>query len=194
MPRREEFLDAALLRFSTHGFAAASTRDICADVGIAHSAIYNYFPTKGAILRALEERELKPFLARAEELLAAHHDSPPLEKLERLLNFTIGVAIERRAGWTLFQDMLRHLNKEDWQVFVDHRTRYESLVRTAIAEAISRGVLPPQEVGLVTFYFFGMVDGIVRWYKPSGKLKPDELARNTTRFFIAALAAGVSLQ
>ena len=46
LSRRDEFLSAALRRFSRYGFSTTSTREICADVGLAHSAVYNYFPSK----------------------------------------------------------------------------------------------------------------------------------------------------
>ena len=49
-PRREEFLNAALARFSRAGYSATSTREICADLNIVPSAMYNYFPSKEAVI------------------------------------------------------------------------------------------------------------------------------------------------
>ena len=190
MPRREEFLDAALRKFSAQGYTASSTRDICAEVGIAHSAIYNYFPTKSDILLALEERELQPMVADAEQLLAQHLDSNLLDRLEALLTYTMIVAMQRRDAWMLFQEMLRHLNKRDLKIFIDHRNRYEAIVRTCLDQAIEGGIFPEQDSRLAIFYFFGIVDGVVRGYRPSGRIKPDELARHAVQFFLASVASG----
>ncbi len=192
MPRREEFLSAALKRFSRGGFAATSTRDICADVGLAPSAIYNYFPSKSAILRALEEREMVPMQRGAERLLADHAGKPPLERLERLLHYTISVAIDRREGWALFQDMIRHLPPRNRSVFIANRDRYQSIVTALLQEAIDAGALPKQDIPLVTFYFFGAADGIARWYRPDARLPAASIAKHATEFFLSGLkCAGV---
>jgi len=187
MPRREEFLAAALKRFSRVGFSATSTRDICADVGLAHSAMYNYFPSKGAILRALEEREMVPMQRGAERLLAEHVGTPPLERLRRLLHYTIEVAIERHDGWELFQDMIRHLPPRDRSIFISNRDRYQAIVKAVLQEAIDAGALPKQDSSLATYYFFGAADGIARWYRPDGRLTAAYIAKHASEFFLSAI-------
>ncbi|TAK82006.1 MAG: TetR/AcrR family transcriptional regulator [Betaproteobacteria bacterium] len=187
MPRREEFLAAALQRFSRVGFAATSTRDICRDVGLAHSAIYNYFPSKGAILRALEEREMFPMQRGAERILSEHARKPPLERLSRILRYTIEVAIERRDGWALFQDMIRHLPPRARAVFISNRDRYERTVKAVLQEAIDVEALPEQDLSLAIFHFFGIADGIARWYRPDGRLSASYIAKHATDFYLSAL-------
>lgn len=192
VPRREEFLSAALTLFSVKGYAATSTRDICADVGVAHSAIYHYFPSKDDILRELEEREMGPMQEGADRILASISLSEPLLRLETLLRYTIDVAIERRRSWLLFQDMLRFLSESDRKTFIEHRKLYEQTVITTIQDAIDAGILPPQNVKLAVNYFFGIVDGIARWFKADGLFDASEIAGHTTQFFIGALKAGTT--
>lgn len=187
VPRRDEFLAVALEMFSTKGFAATSTRDICAAVGCTHSAIYNYFPTKNAILLALEEKDLQPLFAGAAELQRSMVDEPPLSRLRALLVFTLKVALEHRAGWKLYPEMLRHLPEADRVVFLGHRDQYEHLLRSVLEDTITSKAIPKQDVALAILYFFGMVDGIVRWYSPGGRLDAPSLAENAADFFLAAL-------
>lgn len=191
-PRREEFLSAALTLFSVKGYAATSTRDICAEVGVAHSAIYHYFPSKDDILRELEQREMRPMQEGAERILASVSRSEPLRRLETLLCYTIDVAIERRRAWLLFQDMLRHLPDDDRRTFIEHRKLYERTIVTAVQDAIDAGHLPEQDSKLAVNYFFGIIDGIVRWFRADGRLSANQIIKHSTEFFIGALRAGTT--
>jgi AcrR family transcriptional regulator len=50
---RKRILDASQQLFAAHGFEAATTRDIARAAGIAAGTLFNYFPTKEAVVRAL---------------------------------------------------------------------------------------------------------------------------------------------
>jgi AcrR family transcriptional regulator len=55
--RREQVLDAALRLISDRGYGAASMEAIAREADIAKPVVYNAYPTRGALLRALLERE-----------------------------------------------------------------------------------------------------------------------------------------
>jgi AcrR family transcriptional regulator len=50
---RERILDAALDLFAQHGFSGTSVRQLSRAVGLRESSLYNHFPSKEAIYRAL---------------------------------------------------------------------------------------------------------------------------------------------
>jgi AcrR family transcriptional regulator len=55
---RQRILDAAIELFRMRGFNATTTRDLAAAAGIATGTVFNYFPTKEAIVAALAEQGL----------------------------------------------------------------------------------------------------------------------------------------
>jgi AcrR family transcriptional regulator len=55
-PTRERILDAALDRFGTRGFQAASLDDIAADVGVRKQTVLYWFPSKDELLAAVVAR------------------------------------------------------------------------------------------------------------------------------------------
>jgi AcrR family transcriptional regulator len=100
-PRRslsdEEILAAALRLLDRGGAAAVSVRSVAAEVGVAPNALYTYFPTKAALIRALVDGllggvdhhalvdaglpwrvRLTRFALEVRELLLAHPGSVPL--------------------------------------------------------------------------------------------------------------------
>ncbi len=53
--RRNQILDRAVAFFSEHGFGA-STRQLAKFAGVTQPLLYNYFPSKEALIRAVYER------------------------------------------------------------------------------------------------------------------------------------------
>ncbi|MGE3474811.1 MAG: TetR family transcriptional regulator [Rhodospirillaceae bacterium] len=84
--RPDEILDAALAAFSELGFAGARIDDVAARAGLSKGALYLYFESKEALLKALVRRLADRVVGAAESLVAA--DGADAEKtLRSLLTF-----------------------------------------------------------------------------------------------------------
>lgn len=187
MPRREEFLEAALRRFSRDGFAASSTRDICSDLGLVPSAIYNYFPSKESVLLAIEQREMLQIQAGLEALLSNAATSPALERLRIGLRFMLMNAIHKREAWRLMADMLRSLSSKNKTLVIARRDKFQTVIRQLIEDAIRAGDLVPQDTHLSTLYLFGVAEGISGWYTPRGLQAPEAIVDHAETFCLRAL-------
>lgn len=66
--RRQQLLDAAVQVMSERGVAAATTRAITEAAGVPQGMFHYCFDSKGALLRALLERESESALAAASQL------------------------------------------------------------------------------------------------------------------------------
>ncbi|HWK49709.1 MAG TPA: TetR/AcrR family transcriptional regulator [Steroidobacter sp.] len=64
--RREELLDAAQQLFVEKGIGATSIDDIASAAEVAKGTFYLYFPSKEALLQALQERFVAGFVERLE--------------------------------------------------------------------------------------------------------------------------------
>lgn len=89
--RPEEILDAALGVFSEMGFSAARVEDIAVRAGLSKGALYLYFESKHAILKALVRRLADRVVGAAEALVEA--DSGDAEETLRTLLTFIGIQI-----------------------------------------------------------------------------------------------------
>lgn len=61
---RQAILDAAIALFRAQGFDETTTRDVARDAGIAVGTLFNYFPTKEAIVMQLVTESLEQSAAR----------------------------------------------------------------------------------------------------------------------------------
>lgn len=59
--RRQQIVDAARVRFASHGFARTSMADIVTESGLSNGAIYRYFASKEEIIIAVCEQASDAF-------------------------------------------------------------------------------------------------------------------------------------
>jgi AcrR family transcriptional regulator len=76
--RPDEILDAAQAEFDEKGFEAARMEDIGKRAGISKAAVYLYFPSKMALLKALIEAKVAPLAAQVGTLAQAGQANPAL--------------------------------------------------------------------------------------------------------------------
>lgn len=74
--RPDEILDAAQAEFDERGFEAARMEDIGKRAGISKAAVYLYFPSKMALLKALIEAKVSPIAQQAGAIAAAGAADP----------------------------------------------------------------------------------------------------------------------
>ena len=92
---REAILEGALAVFGEKGFGGATTAEVAVRAGVSKGLVFNYFPTKDALLEALIERTLGEALAYWEE---AEWSGPAAEQLRRILD----IGVERVLANTPF--------------------------------------------------------------------------------------------
>src|SRR4051812_5466896 len=64
---RQAILDTARRLFARGGYEATTTRDIALEAKIASGTVFNYFPTKEAIVACLVDEAAEEALAEAQE-------------------------------------------------------------------------------------------------------------------------------
>ncbi|MDN5852207.1 MAG: TetR/AcrR family transcriptional regulator [Actinomycetia bacterium] len=69
--RREQILDAAMIRFAENGFQATGMADVISASGMSAGAVYRYFKSKDELIEAIVDRVLNRTAERFGELLAS---------------------------------------------------------------------------------------------------------------------------
>lgn len=79
---QEAIFDAAMALFKTQGYEATTIEEIALASGVSKGTVFNYFPSKDAILGYISARHLTSLLKEAEKLLGGCRSTR--EKLKRL--------------------------------------------------------------------------------------------------------------
>lgn len=123
---RARLLAGARRCFAEHGFGATSIRDIGRVCGINSATMYSHFSSKAALFIAIVD----PYLDAVQSAFAAAAQSSGsgAERLERMIDATVEVQLERREEYV---SLLR-----DW-----HRTRAQTELAGVVARRQEGSVL-----------------------------------------------------
>jgi hypothetical protein len=81
---------------------------------------------------------------------------------------------------------VRSLEGEYAERFKIHQVEYVGIIKKVITEII-KDTRYKMDINVATFCLMGMLNWIVQWYKPEGRVPPESLARDICAFFISGL-------
>ena len=144
--RRSQILDAAWVCFARKGYHQATMHDICQESGLSPGAVYRYFESKEAILKAINERsqELGRSLVQEARSLAGG----PLDTLEVIGQTMLSYFSDPMAETTT------RINIEVWPEIIRNEelraglraelTFWQQTVSRLLSEAKEQGQLKPE--------------------------------------------------
>ena len=181
--RRRALLEAAARRFLEQGYAAASMRDIAADVGMQVGSIYYHFPSKAELRAAVHEEGLRRIHAVVTDAVAGAQG--PWERLEAACAAHLSVLLD---GSDFFQAALREVpraHEPGRGQLVALRDGYEALFAGLLAEL----PLPPDtDRRQLRLMLLGALNWSHTWYRP-GSTPPQGIARHFVGFLRRGLDA-----
>lgn len=169
---REHVLRTAVAMFNEQGYDATSVSDLAQRLGVTKSALYHHVDSKEQILEgALEEA-----LGGLEAALDAALERPTTaDRLTDLIRGAVCVLTDKQPQVTLLLRLrgnspIETAALERRRAF-DHRVT--ELMRQAQEEQLVRADL---DAGTATRLVFGMINSLVEWYRPGGRIDPALLA------------------
>ena len=157
-PTRERILDQAEILFADRGFAGTSVRDIAARAGLTPASLYNHFPGKDALYRAVLERGVQPLIVRlgalaenvATPVVASSIISEVMAHLAEHPHLPRLVALEAATGGENLTELAR-----DWiRPLIDRgRAIYDNEIKTG------RSPWEPHEAPLAMAAWLNLVFG-----------------------------------
>jgi TetR/AcrR family transcriptional regulator, cholesterol catabolism regulator len=168
--RHDELVRLAAHRFAQRGYDQTTMQELAASMGLATGALYHYFASKEELLRAVCDQLMEPLLIGARELAASSEDGE--RRLRELVRLWVAHVVEHRDHMLVFQQE-RHMieSGERWRSVRDARKAFERLVADTLADVTARVGEPLSLLALL-----GMVNHTAQWYRPGGRLRPEDVA------------------
>lgn len=171
---RSEILHAAARAVAAHGFHGMSMRKLAQATGRSTASFYNYFPSKEAVLFAIQSEAFDVLLARARSLLGRF-----VEPEERLYAFVLNhvryFASHDHVMRVLIQEATA-LAPPQRGLVRERKLAYFTLASELVSSVMPEGT-PYAEVEKTTYCVFGVLNWIYGWYDPVQHGAPDGLAR-----------------
>jgi AcrR family transcriptional regulator len=131
--------------FRTKGFAATTTREIAAALGIQKATLYHHIRRKEDLLYELCLDSLEHMNRTADEVLS--QDGEPVDRLRNLIAAHVVTALEERDQHATMLTELRSLPDAERAEVVGRRRQYETRIDETIAEAQRAGQIRTCSIG-----------------------------------------------
>ena len=174
-PREEQVRAAALRLFKEKGYHATSMRDIANAVGINKGSLYSYIKTKEDLLIPVFEQAMGVLLEQIEQI-TADRSLRPTERLMRAIHAHVSAVANNLDVLTVYLSEWRQLAAESLATNRTQRERYATLFHAILRDGIAAGEFRPMDSGIAMLGMIGMCNYLFRWYRPDGRLTPDQVA------------------
>ncbi|MFG2939189.1 TetR/AcrR family transcriptional regulator [Streptomyces sp. NPDC048282] len=174
---RAELLVAAAELFTTHGYAATTTRAVAERAGMRQASMYHYVSGKEELLAELLESTVTPSLAYARELLA-EDATPAGERLRALCRADVELLCAGPHNLGALY-LLPEVRAERFAGFRAVRAELKDAYRQLIAATDAGGALGKGELELRTDLVFGLIESVILIHRSEPERPVGEFARAT---------------
>ncbi len=182
MSRKEEILKKISDLFARKGYEKTSIRDIAAHLGMTNAGLYYYFKNKQEMLVDIMNYGMEEALARMKREL------PLMKSGEEKLEWIIRAQIEfysKNQSQTKASIHERGALEAKYAKIMDKKEKeYVEWVKHVISEIIRDNPRITVGTEVATYSLLGMLNWLVHWYNPHGKVPPAELTSNILSIFL----------
>ena len=187
-PREDRVRAAALRLFKEKGYHATSMRDIANEVGINKGSLYSYIRSKEDLLIPVFEQAMGVLLAQIEQI-TADRSLRPTERLARAIHAHVIAVADNLDVLTVYLSEWRQLAAESLTTVREHRERYAALFLQILEDGVASGEFRAMDTRIVILGMIGMCNYLFRWYRPDGRLVPDQIADELIEMVIQGVRA-----
>jgi AcrR family transcriptional regulator len=173
--RRDEIREVAEKLFREKGYMATSMRDIADEMNMkGGGSLYAHIKGKEDLLWEIAIEAIEAFFGGLMPIL--EQVNSPDEKLRQAMITHMLVIMTRLGGAVVYFDEWRHLTEPRLSEFTSRRDIYEKMFQRLIHQGITENTFRPVDERLATLHVLGAINGVRRWYKPTGRLSDQEVA------------------
>lgn len=186
-PTRTRILQEAAKLFTEKGYEATSVQDIAQALGLSKAALYHHFRSKEEILYAISLLALEGLVAAGEKALEV---ADPKAALLRFMEAHARYFEENRPFFVAMLQGLQSLSPEHREATVRLRDRHEENLRAILRRGVEQGVFREVDVALAGRAVLSMLNWMIRWFRPDGPMRAEEVARAYHDLILRGLERG----
>lgn len=186
--RRDAIIEAAAELFAEKGFRATTVRDIAEGAGVLSGSLYAHIATKEDLYLEIVRRAAEDFTSAVEPIVRA--DTPAEDKLSRMITSHLAVIEQSRAWARVYLDDDNELSEATRTEARRLRREYERLWDKVLQDGIAAGVFKVSDESLARLFILSALNGVIRWYRPEGRLSTAAVSLEYVNFVLRVLRPG----
>ena len=201
---RLELLEAAADAIAEHGYHGMSLRKLAVSTGRSLGNFYNHFPSKEAVLFALQRDAFEQLITTASAAVSGLPD--PVARLYGFVLQHVRYFFEHEAVMRVLVYEAAALPAAQRSEIRELKERYFVILRDILGALCDRGCAhaqpgtgcgaPPEEAELerMTYSVFGMLNWVYGWYQTDRHGGPEDVARTIHRVALCGIVSGCPYQ
>ncbi|MCC9165700.1 TetR/AcrR family transcriptional regulator [Pontibacter harenae] len=185
LTRKEQIEKKATALFKEKGFAATSMRDLATVLGIEAASIYSHIRSKEEILHKICFRMADEFFQALDAAEAA--GTSATERLVEAIRAHVLVLTKNTEASAVFLNEWRHLSEPSHSEFLKLRDQYEERFREIIRFGVKNREFEVPDEKFAALTILSGLNWLHTWYKPNGKMSPNEIATNLSAMLLNGL-------
>jgi TetR/AcrR family transcriptional regulator, cholesterol catabolism regulator len=183
----DEIVRAATDLFSRKGFHATTTQELADAVGLVKGTLYYHIGNKEKLLFRIHQEVTEDGIRRWSQVKSRNR--PAAETIRLMIVEHCRVMDRYREAVAIFSEEMKHLSPALRRRLVARRDIYHELLESTIRGGVETGELRTPNPRLATLTILGMLNGMYRWYRPGGRLGPEEVGALFGDLVLTGLAA-----
>jgi AcrR family transcriptional regulator len=184
-------MEQAARLFLTQGYAATTTRDIAAAMGMHSGSPFYYFKSKSALLYAVMREGMEMASASQQRALQAVAGMDARTQMRALVRHHFEILLGPRSGFIpvmLYE--WRSLTAAQRKGVSQIKDAYEAAWMPALDALARQGALHA-EPAIARLFIFGALNWAVKWFDRRGTRTLDQLTEDALALFFGGAAASI---
>lgn len=183
--RKQQIEEIATTLFQEKGYAATSMRDLAQVLGIEAASLYSHIKSKEEILQKVCFRMADEFFAawQAVEMENSSYSA----KMEKAAIAHVKVITLNTSASAVFFNEWRHLSEPYLSDFLAMREDYEGRFIRILEAGMEAGEFKTVDSKFMMLTILSSLNWTHNWYKPDGKLTPNEIGKRLANLILNGL-------
>lgn len=187
LSRKTQIDRTATALFRARGYAATSMRELATALGLEAGSLYSHIKSKEEILHRVCFGLAEAFFAGF-DAATADLEVPLAAQLRQAIEAHVRVLTRDSAASAVFLHEWRHLSEPARTEFLALRDRYEAGFRMLITRGLATGEFHAPDASFAALTLLASLNWLPSWYRPDGKLSPDDIAHRLAEQLLSGLA------
>jgi len=183
--RKAQIEEKATRLFREKGYAATSMRDLAQVLGIEAASLYSHIKSKEQILQKICFRMADEFFDAWKAV--EQNDTSYAQQMEKAAIAHVKVITTDTDASAVFFNEWRHLSEPYLSDFLQLRNDYEGRFISIIENGIAAGEFKSVDSKFMMLAILSSLNWTHNWYKPNGKLNPEEVALKLSNLILNGL-------
>ena len=185
--KKQRIVDTAVELFHEYGMSKTTLEAVAIKMNVTKPFIYSYFNSKNELLSEICSNGIRASLEVIDGVLKS--GLGPKEKVEKLIYDFMLTVIENQGYLAVYSREEKSLTAQSRKKINTMRREFDKKFTSLLEDGVKAGQFVIEDVALTSLSIDGIISWSYVWYRPNGRLSPQETAQHITRLVMRMISA-----